>query len=210
MEQPIVFSAQPDGTSINDTLCTFGPVSGTWGTLTVFDVRDLNHNTFFRGTLLSSVAPRSGQLLILPPGSVTITTDIPVSDVPVPAQVYIVPLNSSVFYFDGELVGGFTPFSPGAPVPAQIYTEPRNSSVFYFDGELTGGFTPTPSEFQPSLRFNDRRNSGLLMFRGQPSGEFIFPTPPPSTPAAQVFTEPTNSSLEYFDGQLSGAAFTPT
>jgi hypothetical protein len=64
----------------------------------------------------------------------------------VPSEDYSVPGNSAVFYFGGELTGGFTAFTPPPPpvvlVPSANYFVPGNSSVFYFGGELTDEFTP--------------------------------------------------------------------
>lgn len=125
----------------------------------------------------------------------------------VPSQDFSTLLNSSVYYFDGGLTGGFTPFPPRPIVPSQNYSTGLNSSVAYFDGELTGPFTPLAPAYRPALKFNDARNAGLFMFRGRPAGPW-HPIPPVQYTPSLDFSDLRNASLAYFGGQLTGG-FTP-
>jgi hypothetical protein len=129
--------------------------------------------------------------------------------VPVPAEIYTVAANSSVFYFMGGLNGPFTALPVPVRVPAEIYTVAGNSSVFYFGGGLIGAFTPSPPSARvPSLNFSDRRNAGLRRFPGQPRGTFYLPSTTPAFSPAQNYADARNASVFYLDGELTGA-FTP-
>ena len=71
--QPVSFTSAPGGGQINNVLCTFGPVSGSWGTLTVFGVTDGSGNPLTPpGTLQQPFTPLNGQLVVVPPGDVSV------------------------------------------------------------------------------------------------------------------------------------------
>ena len=71
--QPIAFSAIPGGIQISSQNCVFGPVSGSWGTLTSFGVTDASGNAVVApGTLQQPFTPVNGQLVVVPPGNISL------------------------------------------------------------------------------------------------------------------------------------------
>lgn len=71
--QPVSFEVQAGGVQLNDVNCVFGPVSGSWGTLTVFGVTDGSGRALTApGTLQQPFAPLNGQLVVVPPGDITL------------------------------------------------------------------------------------------------------------------------------------------
>jgi hypothetical protein len=71
--QPVSFTAFPGGVQLNSVNCVFGPVSGSWGTLTCFGVTSDQAGTVpvqAPGTLTSPFTPLNGQLVAVPPGNV--------------------------------------------------------------------------------------------------------------------------------------------
>ena len=71
--QPVSFTVVPGGGQLNDTNCVFGPVSGSWGTLTVFGVTDGSGTALATpGTLLAPFTPVNGQLVAVPPGNISL------------------------------------------------------------------------------------------------------------------------------------------
>jgi len=223
-----VFRAGTQRSSVN---CVFGPVSGIWanpwGTLSCFCIINDPYGAvpLVTPAILSVIStgsatpvpapftPVNGQLVQVFPGCIVLTISGQPAPVPfaIPSQQYVVAENSSVYYFDGEIVGAFVPFgSPGAAVPAQQYIDPRNSSVYYFDGEIVGDFALMPTgAIVPSLNFSVRENSGLYMFRGWPSGAFYLAGQVPPVPVpSQSYTVAANSSVYWLGGQLDGD-FTP-
>lgn len=69
--QPVIFTLRADGTRVNETLCTFGPVTGSWGKLICFDVVDGDGNPLVAGNLAVSLRPTLGQLVTVQPGNIT-------------------------------------------------------------------------------------------------------------------------------------------
>lgn len=72
VSQPVSFDPVPGGYSLNGISCIFGPVSGSWGTLTVFGLSDSDGNLLWPGTLSSPFSPVNGQLVIVPQGNLSL------------------------------------------------------------------------------------------------------------------------------------------
>lgn len=72
LPQPVVFNAIAGGVALNGVTCIFGPVSGSWGTLTCFSVTDNIGNIYTAGTLQAPFTPLNGQLVEVPQGSFTL------------------------------------------------------------------------------------------------------------------------------------------
>lgn len=71
--QPIDFDSFQGGVQLSNVNCVFGPVSGSWGTLTVFGVTDGSGNAIVPpGTLQSPFTPLNGQLVCVPPGDISL------------------------------------------------------------------------------------------------------------------------------------------
>lgn len=73
--QPVTFDVIVGGIQISNTNCVFGPVSGVWGTLSVFGVTEDQAGitpVLAPGTLQSPFTPVNGQLVIVPPGNITL------------------------------------------------------------------------------------------------------------------------------------------
>ena len=71
--QPVSFTPVEGGGQLSDVNCTFGPVSGSWGTLTVFGISDGFGNALTApGTLQQPFTPLNGQLVVVPPGSISL------------------------------------------------------------------------------------------------------------------------------------------
>jgi len=70
--QPVTFNTVAGGVTLNGVSCVFGPVSGSWGTLTCFNVTDELGNPYFAGTLQSPYTPPNGQLVVAPQGQISL------------------------------------------------------------------------------------------------------------------------------------------
>lgn len=70
--QPVSFDTVAGGVTLNGVLCVFGPVSSSWGTLSVFNVTDASGNSYFAGTLNSPFTPVNGQLVVVPQGEISL------------------------------------------------------------------------------------------------------------------------------------------
>lgn len=70
--QPVVFNTVGGGVALNGVTSIFGPVSGSWGTLTCFSVTDVSGNVYAAGTLQAPYTPLNGQLVQVPQGSLTL------------------------------------------------------------------------------------------------------------------------------------------
>lgn len=70
--QPISFDLVAGGVTLNGISCVFGPVSGSWGTLSVFGVTDEANNPYWVGTLAQPYAPVNGQLVVVPQGNIAL------------------------------------------------------------------------------------------------------------------------------------------
>ena len=81
--QLVSLTTQPGGVSTSDNACVFGPVSGSWGTLTAFGLSDLNHNPICTGALTAPIAPALGQIIAVPPGSISVVSRPPANLLPV-------------------------------------------------------------------------------------------------------------------------------
>ena len=71
--QAISFEGFPGGIALNDVSCSFGPVSGNWGTIASMGFLDAEMNPVWAGTVAQPFAPVSGQIILVPAGSVTLT-----------------------------------------------------------------------------------------------------------------------------------------
>ncbi len=70
--QPVTFDEVAGGITLSGVSCTFGPVSGSWGTLTCFMVSDQNGNPYWPGTLAAPFTPVNGQLINVPQGNISL------------------------------------------------------------------------------------------------------------------------------------------
>ena len=68
--QPISFSVFTGGVTLNNVSALFGPVLGSWGTLTVFGVSDSQRNPVWAGTLSTPFTPVNGQIVAVPAGNI--------------------------------------------------------------------------------------------------------------------------------------------
>ena len=104
--QLISLTTQPGGVSTSDNACVFGPVSGSWGTLTAFGLSDLNHNPICTGTLTAPIAPAPGQIIAVPPGNISVVSR-PSAPIAVPSLNFIPARNYSAWAFGGQINGAF-------------------------------------------------------------------------------------------------------
>ena len=70
--QPVSFGDVLGGVTVNQTACVFGPVTGTWGALNIFDITDADGNPMFTGTLRPPFVPAVGQIVFVEPGDISI------------------------------------------------------------------------------------------------------------------------------------------
>jgi hypothetical protein len=73
--QPVTFDTFVGGVQLTNVNCAFGPVSGSWGTLTCFGITEDQAGTtavVAPGTLQAPFTPLNGQIVVVPPGSVSI------------------------------------------------------------------------------------------------------------------------------------------
>lgn len=71
--QAINFDEFPGGVTLNGAGCIFGPLTASWGTLTVFGIVDASGNAVVApGTLQTPFTPSIGQLVTVPQGSITL------------------------------------------------------------------------------------------------------------------------------------------
>jgi hypothetical protein len=70
--QPVLFDSAASGVMLLGVSCVFGPVSGSWGTLTVAGVTDEFGNSVFAGTLAAPFTPVNGQLVVVPQGNIAL------------------------------------------------------------------------------------------------------------------------------------------
>lgn len=123
--QPISFNSINQGTLVSDVLCIFGPVSGSWGTLTSFGITDLYRNPLFASGLSVAIPTVNGQLIQVPPGAVSI--------VPTPGP----PLQVSGGYV-------YAPTNPGLPAASgSLWPGAVWWTVSGFLG-IVPGVTPNP------------------------------------------------------------------
>ena len=104
--QLVSLTTQPGGVSTSDNACVFGPVSGSWGTLTAFGLSDLNHNPICTGALTAPIAPALGQIIAVPPGSISVVSRPP-APIAVPSLNFIPARNYSAWAFGGQINGAF-------------------------------------------------------------------------------------------------------
>ena len=79
---PISYDLATSGQiALNVINAVFGPVSGSWGTLSVFGVTDLAGNPVWTGTLAAPFTPVNGQIVAVPVGSMSLglASQVPVS-----------------------------------------------------------------------------------------------------------------------------------
>lgn len=65
---PCSFDLSEGSIAVNVVNCVYGPVSGSWGTLTSFGVTDLAGNPVWAGTLQAPLTPANGALVLTPLG----------------------------------------------------------------------------------------------------------------------------------------------
>ena len=71
--QPISFELLVGGVQVSNVNCVFGPVSGSWGTLTVFGITNGSGTSYVApGTLQQPFTPLNGELVIVSPGAITL------------------------------------------------------------------------------------------------------------------------------------------
>jgi hypothetical protein len=96
--QVVNFTTMAGGISLLGTSAVFGPVVGSWGTLTVFGVTDeLGNPVIAPGTLQSPFTPVNGQLVYVPMGDISIV---------VGSQFTAVPVSSAGGNQQGTLTSG--------------------------------------------------------------------------------------------------------
>jgi hypothetical protein len=127
----------------------------------------------------------------------------------IPAMMYFVEQNASVWAFRGMLNGIFVPEPiPPPTVPSLDFRDNRNAGLWAFRGQLSGPFTPEgqpipPDVVIPSLNFTVSENFGLWMTKGRVLAKS---TPPPVESGPLLdFTNPANASLMAFRGRLNGS-----
>ena len=104
--QPISFELLTGGIQLSNVNCVFGPVSGSWGTLTVFGVTNGSGTPYVApGTLQQPFTPLNGELVVAAPGSIALSigTQVPVEGGAVATN----------------LVGSGTTQATAMPLPAQ-------------------------------------------------------------------------------------------
>ena len=71
--QPINYDVVVGGVLLSSINCVFGPVSGSWGTLVAFGITDVSGNALLPpGTLQQPFTPVNGQLVVVPPGNLSL------------------------------------------------------------------------------------------------------------------------------------------
>jgi len=111
--QPISFDVVNEGTLVSNTLCIFGPVSGTWGTLTSLGISDLNHNPLFAGLASAALVTENGLLIQIPPGAVSIVPS-PGPPFQVSGGFIVAPTNPGLPTSSGSLWPGAVWWAGGA------------------------------------------------------------------------------------------------
>lgn len=144
--QPISFDLVPGGVTLNDISCVFGPVSGSWGTLSVFGVTDQASNPYWSGTLSAPYAPVNGQLVIVPQGNIALVVGAQIFATPAAAPV---PRGNPAI---GSTVSGTVGLSSGSYVLA-VAAGPRDMLLLTNTGTgsvnvILGGTLPPVSGAQ--------------------------------------------------------------
>jgi hypothetical protein len=104
--QPVTFEAIPGGLMLLGVSCVFGPVSGSWGTLTVAGVTDQAGNPLApAATLQSPFTPANGQLVTVPAGDISIVMG---------SQFSVAPVGSAPGNQQGTLTSGSASLASGA------------------------------------------------------------------------------------------------
>ena len=168
--QPISFELFTGGLQLSNVNCVFGPVSGSWGTLTVFGVTDGSGTPYVApGTLQQPFTPLNGELVVAAPGSIALSigTQFPAgagtvasglvgtgnsqaTAMPLPAQTNIItsaPSGIAGFslplQLPGSLSEGTVYVQNNDPAdPAPIYPPPGTSGQISFGGTVLASGTP--------------------------------------------------------------------
>lgn len=138
---PVSYDVVSGGITLNTVNCVFGPVSGSWGTLTSFGVTDLQGNPAWAGTLAIPFTPADGQIVIAPVGQIQLAL----------GTQYSVGPSSNWFAQPPVLVAGSLGGNPGPGVGGlQAVTV---ASGLIFSGSVVGlnaAGLPTSSSGLPS------------------------------------------------------------
>lgn len=97
---PISFDSIVGGVTLNVVNGVFGPVSGTWGTLSLFQLFDQYGNPGWAGTLQAPITPVAGQLVYIPVGSISLSVNAQV-----PASGAVSGLQSIINVPPGAVLG---------------------------------------------------------------------------------------------------------
>lgn len=106
--QPVTFDVFTGGIQLTDVNCVFGPVSGSWGTLTCFGVTEDQGGTIVvvaPGTLIAPFTPLNQQLVVVSPGNISLV---------VGAQFAAGPVASAPGNQQGSLTSGVVALATGA------------------------------------------------------------------------------------------------
>ena len=118
--QPVTFDTFVGGIQLTSINCVFGPVSGAWGTLTCFGVTEDQAGTeavVAPGTLQAPFTPVNGQLVVVPPGDMSLVVGAQFAAGP-GFEVSISPQPLSY----GGAVSGTVGTSSGQLVASGVYT----------------------------------------------------------------------------------------
>lgn len=76
--QPVTYEMVSGGIALNTVSCVFGPPTGAtatpWGTISVWGITDPYGNSVWAGTMTTPFSPQSGELVVVPAGSMNLIT----------------------------------------------------------------------------------------------------------------------------------------